>query len=29
MMEKAAQELDFDEAIILRERLKELKSFKK
>jgi excinuclease ABC subunit B len=29
MMEKAAQELDFDEAIILRDRLKELKDFKK
>ena len=29
MMEKAAQELDFDEAIILRDRLKELKGFKK
>jgi excinuclease ABC subunit B len=29
MMEKAAQELDFDEAIILRDRLKELIDFKK
>ncbi len=29
MMEKSAQELDFDEAIILRDRLKELKDFKK
>ena len=29
LMEKAAQELDFDEAIILRDRLKELKDFKK
>lgn len=29
MMEKAAQELDFDQAIILRDRLKELKDFKK
>ena len=29
MMEKAALELDFDEAIILRDRLKELKDFKK
>jgi len=29
MMEKAAQELDFDEAIVLRERLKELKKLKK
>ena len=29
MMEKSAQELDFDQAIILRDRLKELKDFKK